>query len=288
MGLNPKKGALLGHKVSQKGVEADLEKKLKKIVAKGAPKSQTELKSFLASAQYYKRQYLGFATTTKPLFTLTKKDEAREGFEWTAESQAAFEAIKVEMLKAVMVQAPRWEDPFCLSIMVTNSTFEFDLYQLKEAGGKLLRPVYFSNRLMKEAEQKYTLLEKHVACLLAGVRKFHHYLVGTKKFKVMTTYMILTHLMTLSEPTGRIGNWLKNLMGYDFEIIAKGITFKKVEAGLTCYEARDITRLLGFGSGGEDVESETSPEALARELDSQKKRLLKAKTASNSTEEWLE
>lgn len=189
MGLNPdkckfcvRKGALLGHKVSADGVEVD-SCKVQKILARRVLETLTETRSFVAAAQYYKRLIPSFATMAKPLFAMTKKEE--KDFTWTAACQKAFEEIKEELMKSVVVKAPRWEDPFYLSLTVTSTTFEFDLYQLKTAEGKLLRPVYFANRLMKDAESRYSLIEKHVACLVAGVKKFHHYLAGARQFKVV-------------------------------------------------------------------------------------------------------
>lgn len=168
MGLNPdkctfgvQKGTLLGHKVSANGVDVD-PCKVQKILARKPPVTLTETRSFVAAAQYYKRQFLSFATMAKPLFALTKKEEG--DFMWTAACQAAFEEIKEGLLKSVVVKAPRWEDVFYLSLTVTHTMFEFDLYQLKTEEGRLLQLVYFANRLMKDAEGRYSLVEKHMAC----------------------------------------------------------------------------------------------------------------------------
>lgn len=96
MGLNPdkctfavKKGSLLGHKVSADGVEVD-PGKVKKILSRKEPRNITEVRSFVAAAQYYKRQFPGFATLAKLLFSLTKKS-MDDCFVWTIECQSAFE-----------------------------------------------------------------------------------------------------------------------------------------------------------------------------------------------------
>lgn len=88
MGLNPdkcvfavKKGAMLGHKVSKAGIEVDGAKVLK-ILARPAPTTVTELESFLAVAQYYKREFPRFATLARPLFSMLKKEI---DFHWSAE-----------------------------------------------------------------------------------------------------------------------------------------------------------------------------------------------------------
>lgn len=152
----------------------------------------------------------------------------------------AFEEIKRELSRSVVVKAPTWDDPFYLSLTVTQTTFEFDLYQLKTSERKVPRPVYFANRLMKDAEGWYSLLEKHVACLVAGIKKFHHYLAGARQFKVLSDYILLKHVMSISEPTRRIGKWVMKLMCYSFEVFPKGVTFARMESGLACYKLRDV------------------------------------------------
>lgn len=177
---------------------------------------------------------------------------------------------------------------FYLAVTVTKDTFEYDLYQTRAVDEKLMWPVYFANRLIEDPETRYSFKEKHVACLVAGVKKFHHYLVGTKKFKILTTHLPLVQLMTLPEPTGRTGKWIMSLVRYNFDIISKGITFVKVEAGLCNYEVRDLTCMPNFAEATRNLETVINKEDVQKELERQHRRLQAAKSSISYTEEWVQ
>ena len=75
-------------------------KKAKAIRAAPAPKDKQALESWLCIAQYYADYIPGFASLAGPLNELRRKDVQ---YEWTPESQAAFDAIK----SALAVQTTR-------------------------------------------------------------------------------------------------------------------------------------------------------------------------------------
>ena len=67
------KGHLLGHIVSQQGMQMSLDKVTAIINAK-APISMTEVSSFLGYANFYRRFVEQFAAIAIPLYELTQKD----------------------------------------------------------------------------------------------------------------------------------------------------------------------------------------------------------------------
>ena len=79
--LNPKKcvfgvtsGKLLGHIVSQKGIEVDPDK-VKAIREMPAPKTEKEFRGFIGRLQYISRFIAKLTTICKPIFKLLKKDQ---------------------------------------------------------------------------------------------------------------------------------------------------------------------------------------------------------------------
>ena len=79
--LNPKKcvfgvtsGKLLGHIVSQKGIEVDPDK-VKAIREMSAPKTEKGFRGFIGRLQYISRFIAKLTTICKPIFKLLKKDQ---------------------------------------------------------------------------------------------------------------------------------------------------------------------------------------------------------------------
>ena len=79
--LNPKKcvfgvtsGKLLGHIVSQKGIEVDPDK-VKAIREMPAPKIEKDVRGFIGRLQYISRFIAKLTTICKPIFKLLKKDQ---------------------------------------------------------------------------------------------------------------------------------------------------------------------------------------------------------------------
>ena len=80
----------LGHLISADGIRP-LPNKLDSIKHMPAPKDAKEIKQFLGLTGYYRKFVPRFADISRPLTTLTKKDQK---FEWTPACQKSFELLK--------------------------------------------------------------------------------------------------------------------------------------------------------------------------------------------------
>jgi len=76
----------LYHVVSAEGVAVD-PSKVDAVLKWEAPKSVTEVRSFVGLAGYYRRFIQGFSHIAMPLTKLTKKDQL---FVWSEKCEAAF------------------------------------------------------------------------------------------------------------------------------------------------------------------------------------------------------
>ena len=74
-------GILLGHVVSRKGLEVDLDK-VKAILTLSAPTCVREIRGFLGCIGYYRRFIDGYARKATPLTELLKRDTE---YLWSAE-----------------------------------------------------------------------------------------------------------------------------------------------------------------------------------------------------------
>ena len=102
------KGQLLGHIVSQQGVQMSADKVSDLINAK-APTSVTEVSSFLGYANFYRHFVEHFAAIAIPLYELTQKDVP---FTWTTECQKAFEQLKPTIASEPILRQPNWDTIF--------------------------------------------------------------------------------------------------------------------------------------------------------------------------------
>ena len=95
--LNPKKcsfgvtsGKLLGHIVSERGIEIDPEK-TKAILDMPAPRTEKEIRGFLGRLQYISRFIARLTDICEPIFRLLRKNQPTV---WNDDCQCAFEKIK--------------------------------------------------------------------------------------------------------------------------------------------------------------------------------------------------
>ena len=67
------RGVVLGHVVSQAGIEVDLAK-IEVITNLSPPRTQKEVRSFIGHAGYYRKFIKGFTKIVAPLFKLLVND----------------------------------------------------------------------------------------------------------------------------------------------------------------------------------------------------------------------
>ena len=115
--INPDKGdffrmkvQFFGHMVSKDGLEVD-PSKIEAVQKFPVPQSETEVKSFLGLASYYRRFVPKFAEIARPLHKAT---EMSKKFEWTPEAQDAFESSKLKLTSTPILAFPCLKEPFIL------------------------------------------------------------------------------------------------------------------------------------------------------------------------------
>lgn len=103
-----KKGIVIGHKISAKGIELDrakvevIEKLPPPIFIKG-------VRRFLGHAGFYRRFIKDFSKVANPLFKLLEKEDK---FSFDDDYRQAFECIKLKLVEALVIITPNWTKPF--------------------------------------------------------------------------------------------------------------------------------------------------------------------------------
>ena len=88
--------------MTSEGIAAD-QKKVEAIHDFPVPEDLKALRSFVGLASYYRRFIPGFSKVAAPLFALTKRDVP---FEWSADSQQAFDSLKGALVDAPVLAFP--------------------------------------------------------------------------------------------------------------------------------------------------------------------------------------
>ena len=95
-------GIVLGHKISQRGIEVD-DAKVDTIAKLPLPSSVKSIRSFLGHVGFYRRFIKDFSKIARPLTRLLEKDVS---FYFDVECLQAFELLKEKLTKAPIMVAP--------------------------------------------------------------------------------------------------------------------------------------------------------------------------------------
>ena len=138
-------GIVLGHFISSQGIQVDPSKILV-IQNLSVPKTQTDVRSFLGHAGYYRRFIKDFSKIASPLFVLLMKNAE---FKWTNSCHKAFEELKHQLSTAPILRGPDWNLPFHISFDASDTAIGAVLGQEEN---HIPYAIYFISKNMTPAE----------------------------------------------------------------------------------------------------------------------------------------
>lgn len=203
----------LGHIVSKEGIQVN-PAKTKAISTYPVPKTQTQLRSFLGAANYYRRFINNFSSITNPLNQLLRKNIP---FEWTSETQVAFEKLKQALVTAPILVHAKMNKPFHVTADASNSAIGYYLSQLDETGREHV--IAYGGRSLSKAERNWSTSDLECLAVLEAIREHRSYL--TVEFTVFTDHKALQYLMQQKRVTGRLARWALELQEFNFKIVHK-------------------------------------------------------------------
>ena len=98
----------MGHVINGEGIHVD-SSKIEAVKNWEAPKTLTEVRSFLGLAGYYRRFIENFSRIAKPLTILTQKSKT---FDWGEEQEIAFQTLKDKLCNAPVLALPDGPEDF--------------------------------------------------------------------------------------------------------------------------------------------------------------------------------
>ena len=208
---------MLGHIISEKGIEVDKEK-IEMISKLPPPTNVKTAKQFLGHAGFYKRFIMDFSKISKPIYKLLEKDAK---FSWDEDCQRSFEELKVYLTTAPIVRAPNWQLPFEVMCDASDLDIRAVLGQREGEGGKPY-VVYYASKTLNESQRNYTTTKKELLAVVYALDKFRAYLVGSDII-IFTDHSALKYLLTKQNAKARFIRWVLLLQEFNLQIRDKKV-----------------------------------------------------------------
>jgi hypothetical protein len=201
-------GKFLGHLVTRRGIEANPDQ-IAALQRLQSPRTTKEVQRLTGMAAALNRFISRSSDKCKPFFQLLKK---REGYEWGAECEQAFQDLKKYLAQAPLLSTPEPGESLTLYLAVSEHAVSAVL--LRNKGSEQI-PIYYVSKTLLDAETRYLPLEKLVLALRTAARKLPHYF-QSHKIVVYTEYP-LKSLLRKADFSGRISTWSVELSQYDID-----------------------------------------------------------------------
>ncbi len=169
---------------------------------------------FSAWSHYCSKFLPNFSTITEPLRRLLKKETP---WIWSDAQQSAFQELKDLLLSSKTLA---FFDPTAETEIITDaSPVGLGAVILQRQPDGHLQPVDYASRALKDAETRYSQIERESLGIYLAINRFRNYLYGMT-FTVKTDHKPLVSLFkTSSKPPPRIENWIIRLMSYSFKVV---------------------------------------------------------------------
>ncbi|GJW32898.1 reverse transcriptase domain-containing protein [Tanacetum coccineum] len=196
----------LWHVINGNGIHVD-PSKIEAVKNWKAPRTLTEVRSFLGLAGYYRRFIENFSKIAKSLTILTQKSKT---FDWGEEQELAFQTLKDKLCNAPVLALPDRPEDF----MVYCDASGIGLGCVLMQRGKVIA---YASRQLKIHEKNYTTHDLELGAVVFALKIWRHYLYGTKSVIYMD-HKSLQHIFSQKELNMRQRRWIELFSDYDCEI----------------------------------------------------------------------
>ena len=177
----------LGHVVSAEGISVD-PAKIEAVINWKAPRSVTEVRSFLGLAGYYRRFVESFSKIAAPLTALTRKGKQ---YEWTQKCEESFQELKRRLTSAPILIIPTSGEP----LVIYSDASKVGLGAVLMQNGKV---VAYGSRQLKDHEKNYPTHDLEMAAVIFALKIWRLYLYGVR-CEIYTDHKSLKYIFTQKE-----------------------------------------------------------------------------------------
>ena len=173
MKLNPVKcafgvsgGKFLGFIVNRRGIEANPDK-IKDVLDMPSPSGIKEVQRLTGRIATLSRFVSRANDKCQPFFQVLKK-----AFQWDTKCEKAFSALKTYLSSPPILVSPIEGELLTLYLAVSDFSTSVVLVRDKE---RVQHPIYYCNRALRGAEERYPRMEKLILALVTAARKLRPY-----------------------------------------------------------------------------------------------------------------
>jgi hypothetical protein len=159
-----REGTILGHKISEKGIEVD-KAKIEVIEQLTPPTNVKEIHSFLGHAGFYQRFIQNFSQIAQ---LLTHPVAKGAPFIFTEECLQVFHTLKKALVSAPVIQPPNWHLPF--KIMCDTSDYAVGVV-LDQSKDKKQYAISYASKTLTGPQLNYATTEKELLAMVFGYRE---------------------------------------------------------------------------------------------------------------------
>ncbi|GJT26254.1 putative reverse transcriptase domain-containing protein [Tanacetum coccineum] len=196
----------LGHVIKGDGIHVD-PRKIEAVKNWKAPRTPSEVRSFLGLAGYYRRFIEDFSKIAKPLTVLTQKSKT---YDWGEEQENAFQTLKDKLCNTPVLALLDCLEDFVVYCDASGLGLGCVLMQR----GKVIA---YASRQLKIHEKNYTAHDLELGVVVFALKIWRHYLYGTKSV-IYTDHKSLQHIFSQKELNMRQRRWIELFSDYDCEI----------------------------------------------------------------------
>ncbi|GJR36367.1 putative reverse transcriptase domain-containing protein [Tanacetum coccineum] len=201
-----RKVQFLGHVINGNGIHVD-PSKIEAVKNWKAPRTPTEVRSFLGLARYYCRFIENFSKIAKSLTILTQKCKT---FDWGEEQELAFQTLKDKLCNAPVLALPDGPEDFVVYCDASGIGLGCVLMQR----GKVIA---YASRQLKIHEKNYTTHDLELGAVVFALKIWRHYLYGTKSV-IYTNHKSLQYIFSQKKLNMRQRRWIELFSDYDYEV----------------------------------------------------------------------
>ncbi|KAL6340647.1 hypothetical protein AAG906_010555 [Vitis piasezkii] len=195
-------GKLLGHIVSEHGIEVD-------------PKKIEPYLMACSNLEERSEAFLAYYNICEPIFRLLRKSQPTI---WDDDCQHAFEKIKECLLSSPVLVPPTPGCPLLLYLSVSDTAMGCMLAQLDDLGKE--RAIYYRSKRMLKYECRYIMIERLCLALVWATRRPRHYVT---KYSILLVSRLdpLRYLFDRPILTSRLTRWLVLLTEFDIQYVTQ-------------------------------------------------------------------